>query len=225
MKRRKTVIDDVSTHELVSGARFDGALEIPVIEPPSRIIIPDFFVPFSQRKRADSDISAVCFYEHDTCFYEILADPEKYIDELKQFQAVISPDCSMYRDAPLAVQITNLYRSRAIGSFWQRRGVNIIPNIRWGSKDTYTNSVLPEKIAFLGAPKHSIVAIGTYGCIRHREDKYHFKAGLDAMLETLEPEVVLVYGAMPESVFGAYRMYTTFVRYDNWTKIRHKGGI
>ena len=131
----------------------------------------------------------------------------------------------MYRDAPLAVQIANLYRSLAVGSFWQRRGVNIIPNIRWGSEDTYTDSALPEKIAFLGAPKHSIAAVGTYGCIRHKEDKYHFRAGLDAMLETLEPEVVLVYGAMPESVFGAYRMYTKFVHYDNWTKTRHKGGI
>ena len=157
-------------------------------------------------RRADPDTSAVCFYENDALFCEILAEPEKYIDELRRFQSVISPDCSMYRDAPLAVQIANLYRSRAVGSFWQSRGVNIIPNIRWGSKDTYTESVLPEKIAFLGAPKHSIVAVGTYGCIRHKEDKYHFRAGLDAMLETLEPEVVLVYGAMPKSVLGAYRI-------------------
>ena len=43
------------------------------------------------------------------------------------------------------------------------------------------------------------------------------------MLETLEPEVVLVYGSMPESVFGDYLHTTKFVQYDNWTKKMHGG--
>ena len=42
------------------------------------------------------------------------------------------------------------------------------------------------------------------------------------MMETLEPETVLVYGAMPESIFGAYQMYTKLVHYDNWIKTRHE---
>ena len=136
---------------------------------------------------------------------------------------MISPDCSLYRDAPLAVQITNVYRNRAIGSYYQRKGSYVIPQIRWGNEDTYTTKVLPEKVAFLGAEKHSIVSIGTYGCIQHADDKKHFKAGLEAMLETLEPEVVLVYGSMPDSVFKDYLHLTKFVQYDNWTKRRHGG--
>ena len=59
-------------------------------------------------------------------------------------------------------------------------------------------SALPEKIAFSGVEKHSIVSVSTYGCIQAKEDKIYFKAGLEAMMETLEPEVVLVYGPMPE---------------------------
>ena len=66
---------------------------------------------------------------------------------------LISPDCSLYRDAPLAVQITNVYRNRALGSYCQRKGVYVIPLIRWGNSLTYTTKVLPEKVAFLGAEK------------------------------------------------------------------------
>ena len=82
----------------------------------------------------------------------------------------------------------------------------------------------PEKVAFLGVEKHSIVAIGTYGCSQTRDDKYHLKAGLEAMLETLEPVVVLVYGSMNKSVFSDYLHATKFVHYPDWTTNAHKGG-
>ena len=32
----------------------------------------------------------------------------------KQYQGFISPDCSIYRDMPRAIQITNIYRNRAM---------------------------------------------------------------------------------------------------------------
>ncbi len=104
----------------------------------------------------------------------------------------------MYRNAPLAAQITNLYRNRAIGVFLQQHGVYVIPQVRWGNELTYITRVFHERIAFLGVEQESIVAIGTYGCIDGFENKYHFEAGLDAMLQTLLPKIVLVYGAMPE---------------------------
>ena len=215
----------MKSYKLTYSAKFEGVHEIPIIDRPSRIIIPASVVPFSNRKRVKSSDNAICFYEKDNLFSEIFSAPAKYLQEFKNFQAVISPDFSMYRDYPLWKQIDALGRNREIGSFWQRRGVNVIPNIRWGSEDTYTTSVLPEKVAFIGVPKHSIVALGSYGCFKHMEDRYHFQAGLAAMMETLEPEIVLVYGAMPDSIFVAYQMYAKFIQYDNWTKRIHKGGI
>lgn len=118
--------------------------------------------------------------------------------QFRTVQTLITPDCSLYRDASLAVQVTNLYRNRAIGSYYQRKWLYVIPQIRWGNELTYTTRYFPEKIAFLGVEKHGIAAIGTYGCISGKADKAYFSAGLQAMLETLEPAVVLVYGAMPE---------------------------
>ena len=91
--------------------------------------------------------------------------------------------------------------SRAIGYYLQSKGMYVIPNIRWGDERTYTTVELPEKIAFLGAPKHSILSVGTYGCVKTTESKRYFREGLVAMLDELEPEVVLVYGSMPKQIF------------------------
>lgn len=221
--KNKITLDDGCNPELVAGAKFDGVLEIPIIEKPSHFIIPSIIVPFSERHRVSDPNAAIGFYEMDNKFGDLLRNPDLYLEDLKRFAAVISPDCSLYRDAPLSVQITNTYKNRAIGSHYQRKGLYVIPQVRWGSDATYTTKLLPERVAFLGIEKHSIVAIGTYGCIQHTEDKYHFKAGLDAMLKALEPEIVLVYGSMPNSVFGDYLNSSHFIQYDNWTKLQHGG--
>ncbi len=224
-KNRKAVLDDGCQPELVSGAEFDGIFEIPMLKKPDRIIIPESVVPFSQRDKVTaSKTIAIGFHEMDPEFAELLISPATYTTDLARYGAIITPDCSLYRCAPLAVQITNVYRNRAIGHYYQCRGQYVIPQIRWGSEETYTTMVLPEKIAFLGAPRQSMVAVGTYGCIQHRDDKYHFKAGLEAMLETLDPVTVLVYGSMPDSIFGDYLHTTRFIQYPDWMTARHGGG-
>ncbi len=223
MRRIKANLDDGCNPELVAGATFALPLSIPIIKAPPQIIIPEGITPFSVRHRAPSFNEAIGFYEKDINFAEVLRSPQDYIDDFGRFKALISPDCSLYRDAPLAVQLANIYRSRAIGSYYQRRGQYVIPQIRWGNEYTYTTKYFPEKIAFLGAEKHSIVAIGTYGCFDGRENKYYFSAGLEAMMETLEPQVVLVYGSMPEKVFGQYMNYAKFVQYPDWTTRMHGG--
>jgi hypothetical protein len=223
--KRKAIMDDGCNPGLVSGSRFEGIFDIPVIEKPERIDIPSAIVPFSERNKVTDYNTAVGFYEMDVKFSEVLIDPEKYVEDFRRFKAMISPDCSLYRDAPLSVQIINVYRNRAIGSYYQRKGIYVIPQIRWGTEATYTTKILPEAIAFSGVEKHSIVAIGTYGCIQHKEDKYHFKAGLEAMLINLEPQVILVYGSMPKAVFNDYLRNTRFVHFDDWTRIRHGGDV
>ena len=220
-KSKKATIDDGCNPELVAGAKFDGIMKIPVIEKPSRIIIPSGITPFSKIKYQTDLTEAIGFYENDTLFADVLKDPEKYISTFRKYAAIISLDCSLYRNASPAVQVTNIYRSRAIGSYYQRRGVYVIPQIRWGNELTYTTKYFPEKVAFLGVAKHSIVAIGTYGCIKSKEDKYYFKSGLEEMLLELEPEIVLVYGPMPPSVFNDYINYTRFIQYEDWISRKH----
>lgn len=179
--------------------------------------MPSGLVPFSRRQRSCDKQDFVCFYEHDVKFREILTHTEDYIEELKQYPGVISPDCSLYIDAPLCVQIASIYLNRAVGYYLSKQGIYVIPNIRWGDERTYTDELFGEKIAFQGVDKRSIVSIGTYGQIRAAESKRYFREGLIAMLDELEPKVVLVYGAMPDTIFHGLETRTEFVQYPDWT--------
>lgn len=222
--RNTAVLSDGCNSEFVDGAEFDGIFEIPIIKRPSQIIIPDKLVPFSKMDRANSSDFAVCEYENDSEFRDILQNPECYLEKIKKCQGFISPDCSIYRDMPLAVQITNIYRNRAIGFWFQNNGVYVIPCVRWGDERTYTTKYLPEKIAFLGIEKQSIVSIGTYGQLKDKVNRYYLDAGLDAMIETLEPIVVLVYGKLPNEIKERYSS-VKFVEYADWISMVREGQV
>ena len=216
--RNAAALTDGCNPEFVIGAEFDGIFEIPIIKKPRRYIIPKSLVPFSKMAKADPKTFAVCEYENDSQFRDILAHPDDYIAILKEYQGFISPDCSLYRDMPLAIQITNVYRNRAIGYCFQKHGVYVIPCVRWGDERTYTKKYLPERIAFAGVEKHSIVSVGTYGQLKDRVNRCYFEAGMDAMMETLEPEIVLVYSKMPDEIEERYPQ-TRFIEYPDWTSI------
>ena len=119
----------------------------------------------------------------------------------------------------------SIYRSRAIGAYFQSQGFYTVANVCWGNEKTYTSKILPEPIAFLGIPKKSIVSIGTYGAIKNAETRKYFREGLIAMLKYLTPKIVLVYGAMPKHIFGDLSEYAHFIQFDNWAKLRHEGLI
>lgn len=129
---RKANLDDGCNPELVAGAQFDGVLEIPIIQAPKEIIIPSGITPFSKREKALGTNDAIGFLEKDPRFANVLIDPAAYVEDFRRFRCLLPLDCSLYRDAPLAVQITNLYRSRAVASYYQRNGCNFYPFARWG---------------------------------------------------------------------------------------------
>ena len=117
---------------------------------------------------------------------------------------------------PLAVQITNIYRSRAIGYCFQKHGVYVIPCVRWGDERTYTTKFFPERVAFSGIEKNSIVSVGSYGQLQNKINRYYFIEGMKARMETLTPQIVLVYSKMPDEVEQMYSD-TKFIEYPDWT--------
>lgn len=219
-RNKKLIIDDGFRSDLVIGAKFAGIFEFPVIERPKEIIIPNDLIPFTQIIRTDGYKEVVAFYEHDAKFAKIIKYTEDYVEELKKFKGVITPDCSLYRDMPLSIQIGNTYINRAVGYYLQKNGIYTIPTVRWGDERSYTKIIFPEKFAFVGIPKRSIVAISTYGCIDSREDKYYFREGLREMLRELRPKITLVHGAMPESVFKEFVYNNKFIHYDDWISMK-----
>lgn len=226
MKGIKNIIDDGFNAEIVETAVFTGHLEIPLIKTPSEFIIPYKMIPFSERNKSKNYEEFVCFYEHDIRFRDILTATKEQIDSIKKFKGIISPDFSLYYDMPLVLQMTNTYLNRQIGHYLQTQGIYVIPNVRWGDERSYTRIIQNEiPFAFLGIEKHGIYSIGTYGCCKTTENKHHLREGLRSFIKEIEPKIILVYGAMPDSIFGEFKKDVKFVHYDDWTKMQHLQGV
>ena len=77
--KNAAVITDGCNPELVKGADFDGIFEIPVIKAPEIIAIPKAIVPFSKREKVTPSSFAICEYENDIEFANLLRNPETYV--------------------------------------------------------------------------------------------------------------------------------------------------
>jgi len=96
------------------------------------------------------------------------------------------------------MQIWNIYRSRALGYWFQKNGVNIIVNIRYGDERTYA-------IACDGAPRNCTIAIGTHGTMKKTEDRRYLLEGLDFIINELHPKDIVIYGTASSKYFDRYR--------------------
>lgn len=215
-------IDDGYCSWLVEAATLSSVLDMPCIALPKRFEIPKNLIPFSKIPYSEERKEYVHFYEHDIVFKEFLQNPEAYIQRVYPFPGMITPDCSLYRDMPLILQMTNTYMSRSVGCYLQEQGMNVIPNVRWGDERSYRPVFTDVPFAFLGIEKHGIVSVSTYGCIRGKENKTHFHDGFHAMIEFLKPETVLIHGAMPKDVFADMPSDLRWVHYSDWTSQKRK---
>ena len=207
---------DVFHAFLLKNACYAGFLEIPVIE--SIETVPNRIISFSKALRTNDYDQWVCFYEDDALFERVWNNPRKYLPILSKFRGIITPDFSLYYDMPLAMQIWNIFRSRALGHWFQNNGIKVIANIRWGDRRTHF-------ICCLGAPKHSIIAVGSVGCIKVMINRMLFVAGLEYIVKHLKPNTIIVYGTAPDFIFDKYRQLgITILQFDSETAKVFSGG-
>ncbi len=212
---RKTLLDDGSYPYLTEGAELVGEPGIPALMDIDNAQVPVKMIPFEKAKKAQDKRQYVHFYMHDKFFSRVLTATNKYINLLKKFDGVITPDCTMMvGQAPCILQ-TNTYFNRAIGFYLQKQGIPVIPNIRWSDERSFL-------YCFLGVPKHKIVSISTHGGLRSKRDKDICKIGTEEMLKVLEPTDVLVHGYMPDDVFGNFYDKARFHRYPSLFELTHK---
>lgn len=223
MNIKNKLVDDGFCPKLVDGAEFDGIFEIPKIPAQEGFKLPKWLCPYSKAKQEFGYDTFLMFYEFDVRFREIFTNLESLNKELDRFEGVVSPDCSLYFDMPLATQIANTYLNRAFGYHLFRKGHHVVPNIRWGDERSYATCLFPEPFAFQGVAKHSVVAVGNYGCFKSPLEKFHFVRGFKEMMEYLEPTDILFYGCLPPKIFNAFTHKANIVHYDNWTKVKHSG--
>lgn len=205
---------DVFNAFLVSSASYSEAIELPNIQHTSWI--PNKLISFSKAISCRDYDQWVHFYEYDHAFERIWRNPKRYLNILRRFNGVILPDFSVYRDMPLVMQLWNIYRSRAIGSWLQENEIRVIVNMRWGDERTY-------RICCEGVTRKCTIAVGTNGTIRNPEDRRYFVDGLETIASELDPSSIVVYGSAPDDIFGPYRSAgIKIVQFDCETTSAHR---
>ncbi|MDR2672175.1 MAG: DUF4417 domain-containing protein [Coriobacteriales bacterium] len=185
-----------------------GEWEMPTIECQGHT--PKDLIPFNCAKTSNEYSSGIHFFIDDYQFERVWNDLPGYVDILKKFDCVMSPDFSLYLDMPLPMKIWNVYRSRAVGHFWQKSGLTVIPTLSWAGPETFV-------FCFEGIPQGSIVAVSTIGIKNSARTKAIWHDGMAEAIRQLEPETVLVYGSSTGFDFGN----TKTIEYPTFTEVRH----
>lgn len=174
----------------LSYAQFDGVGEFDIPEMlPTHIdnldSIPIQGFNFALKETHPEKVG-VHFFLHDYQFERVWKYPDRYVDVLRKFAYVLSPDFSPYVDMPKALQIYNVYRNRWCGRYWQENGIKVIPTFTMGDADLF-------KVFCDGIPKHSTIAISTMGEGRWGEFR-DIKAWWSTIMWKLQPDTILLYG-------------------------------
>ena len=181
----------------------DGPLGIPKLVPAHlNDCIP--WIPFncvmSDRQR---EAHGVHFFIDDYLFQRAWNDPCRYANLLSGYQAVMTPDFSMFTDYPVAVQLYNHWRKHQLGAYWQNLGLTVIPSICWSDHDSYA-------WCFDGEPVGGTVAVSSVGTQKNPLARALFMDGYAEMLRRLEPEKIIFFGDVPAGCTGCIEHHNAF---------------
>lgn len=157
--------------------------------------IPNRLIGFNYAKTSEDKNTGIHFFIDDYQFERCWNSPEQYLEILKDYNCVLTPDFSLYTDMAMPVKLWNIYRSRLLGQFWQRNGLNVIPTISWCEKETFD-------FCFDGIQKGSIVAISTIGVKKEDAAFSIWKDGVDEMIKRIKPSKIICYGGKVDYDFG-----------------------
>lgn len=193
---KKPVKDIFGLWQIEGDTEFSGKYEIPHISGTNKI--PENLVLFSNAlKTENTKNKAIHFYELDENFVNAIDSQEKFDNLISnifsKYESVILPDLSVYRDFPLALQIFQVYKSRALGTYLEKHEIPVIPNIRWADERSY-------EFAFEGVNKNSLISVGVLGGYRDNDSKDYFEKGFYEMLKRLEPSKIITYGNLPDYI-------------------------
>ena len=176
--------------DIYDETRVAGKYDFPILDRCDHI--PTKLVPFHHTYEGKDDYDAcVHFFVIDYKFECIWTEPDKNLERLSRYDSVITPDFSMYRDMPLAMQIWNMYRSRVIARYWQDNGLTVIPKLGWCDERSYDWT-------FEGLPDGGVFAVGTVGMIRDEETIRLWRKGIEEAFKRVRPSVLLCYGGKIE---------------------------
>lgn len=166
----------------------------------------DFDFLRTNYKTSLSFFNAVHFYIDDYKFQCIWNQPQRYIDFLKRFQFVISPDFSIYTDFPICVNMYNKYRNHWLYNFYQWHNINMIPNINLGCRSEWWDEFLA------GYPTNSVISISDIGRSKLLEDKIFKKDYIEFIQDRLKPTQILYFTRSKDVPFVSDPIHVVYRR-------------
>lgn len=167
--------------------------QIAQLEPPVFDDLPTEATAFDRLGRTgDRSRTLVHSYVADWKIRRLAAGPHRYVATFEDVWGVTSPDFSIAADMPTHRRIDAVWWNRALGAFYQSRGIRVIPHVRWCDSRDY-------EYCFLGVKPGSAVAVSNHGCWRDGMLRHGFVHGVQAMIERLEPSTLFLYGTMDHS--------------------------
>lgn len=176
------------------------------------MVLPKEMTAFHYAKEVPENLrkeTRIHFFIDDYRFERLWNSPNQYLDLLKQYKCVCTPDFSLYMDMPAPMQAWNHYRSQALGKHWQNHGIKAVPTLSWAQPDTYP-------FCLEGIPKGGTVAVSTVGIHNNEQARAVFFDGMAYAMETIKPKRILLYGKNIGFDFGAAEV----VEFKNTTSAR-----
>ena len=129
--------------------------------------------------------------------------PWHYVDLLRPYKYVFSPDFSCYVDMSKEEQQMNIFRNRLVGSYLQECGIKVIPTASWSDPSSFD-------CCLLGIEHKSVIAVTSMGAVNNKRG---YMAGFQALCERIEPEFVICYCSPLKEMH----------RYANIVTLEHEG--
>ena len=149
-------------------------------------------IGYDKINQSDEKENTVHFFLDDYRFESIYKNPDDKTERLKKFNAVMSPDFSMFTEMPVSLQLYNCFRNRWVGAYLQSKGIKVIPTVRWGSLESFN-------FCFDGIEQGCTVAVSTLGI---KNEKSHFMLGYNEMRRRIRPKKIICYGKPFEDMKG-----------------------
>lgn len=170
-----------------------GEFDMPVIRKCD--FLPTRLTSFNLARTEKDKGSGVHFFIDDYQFERVWRNPTAYLNTLRQFQCVLSPDFSVFVDMPTPMKIWNVYRNRLMGSWWQEKGIRVIPTVGWAEPDSFG-------YCFAGIEPGGVVAVSNIGTRKTARTKRMWMLGAEEMVKRLRPSAILLYGSSDSFDFG-----------------------
>lgn len=192
-KNERLRTDEAYNLPYVDLSRCEGKYQMPIIERETHI--PDSLIGFNYALSSKDKSAGIHWYIDDYQMERVWVSPEKYIEILKAYDCVLTPDFSLYMDMPYSMKIWNVFRSRLIGQMCQDAGLNVIPTVSWAEEATF-------EFAFDGLPENGVLSISTVGVKNSPEAMEIWRAGVTELIKRKTPKVLLVYGGAVDYDYG-----------------------